>query len=112
MTMNPAKRYCEHRPRHRRLGERHAGQLGPRAPGHSEGRGKAARQLAVVAMSVGQQQRARRHDMETVRAELAHVGIEPGRRTLGSALPQQLQCGMTVAEQTGFGEAEQLKCTH
>ena len=27
-------------------------------------------------------------------------------------LPQQLQCGMTVAEQTGFGEAEQLKCTH
>gem|GEM_PF-4036000 len=50
--------------------------------------------------------------METVRAELAQVGIEPGRRTLGSALPQQLQCGMTVGEQTGFGEAEQLKCTH
>jgi hypothetical protein len=63
-------------------------------------------------MSVGQQQRARRHDMETVRAELAHVGIEPGRRTLGSVLPQQLQGGMTVGEQTGFGEAEQLKCTH
>lgn len=63
-------------------------------------------------MGVGQQQRARRHDMEAVRAELAHVGIEPERWALGSALPQQLQRGMTVGEQTGFGKTEQLKCTH
>ena len=63
-------------------------------------------------MGMGQQQRAGRHDVETVRAELAHVGIKPGRRALGSALPQQLQRGMTVGKQTVFSESEQLKCTY